>query len=298
MFTDLAGYRVQRELEVVRVVHPHGMLEPHALTYSRAAKALARAFWQASSLRTASALRATSPEERSSFQTAGYYGLSLMIPNGIDTPPQGGFAERGERQPPLPSTRTLLSLGRIHPKKGLPVLLRAWSQLAPAFADWQLVIAGPDERGHERELKALSVQLGVEQRCTFAGPVYGADKASLLCQSDVFVLPSYSENFGMVVAEALAAGVPVVTTTGTPWARIEKMECGWWVPPEVEALTSALRVALALPASDLRAMGQRGRVWMLAEFSWSAIAAVADDAFRGLLTASVHSSRTCRGPQR
>jgi glycosyltransferase involved in cell wall biosynthesis len=282
MFNDLAGYRAQRELQVARVVHPHGMLEAGALRHSRAVKALARLVWQASSLREATALRATSVQEEASFRAAGYQGAVLVIPNGIDVPRQD--AKRQE-DGSASSTRRLLFLGRIHPIKGLPVLLQAWGQLANRFPDWQLCIAGPDDHGHQQELKALAVRLGVEKRCDFVGPVYDSAKESLLRQAALLVLPSHSENFGLVVAEALAAGMPVVTTTGTPWGRVEEKGCGWWVEPEVGPLTSALTTALSQPASSLRAMGLRGRAWMAAEFSWSAIAAVADEAFRRVLDA-------------
>jgi glycosyltransferase involved in cell wall biosynthesis len=280
MFSDLAGYRAQRELQVARVAHPHGMLEPGALRHSRAAKAVARLLWQASSLREATALRATSVREEASIRAAGYQGTVFVIPNGIDVPAQD--AERPEPASES-SVRRLVFLGRIHPIKGLPLLLRAWGRLADRFPEWRLGIAGPDQLGHREELRALAGQLGVERRCDFVGAVHGPAKESLLRQAELLVLPSYSESFGLVVAEALAAGIPVVTTTGTPWRRVEEKGCGWWVEPEVAALTAALGTALSQPASSLRAMGRRGRAWMAAEFSWSAIAAVADGAFRGVL---------------
>ena len=283
MFTDLAGYWGQRRLGVTRIVQPHGMLEPRALRQSRLPKALAGVVWQTRSLRHATALVATSAKEVAAFRTAGYRGPVLILAHGVDVIDDSAPPPLAKAWPFAPTSRNLLFLSRIHPIKGLPLLLQSWGRLAPAFPDWQLIIAGPDERGHEREVKALSAQLGLEGRCSFVGPVYGAEKASLLDRADLFVLPTYSENFGLAVAEALAAGVPVVTTRGAPWARLEEMGCGWWVPSEVDALERALREAIALPSARLRAMGQRGRDWMTTEFSWSAVAAVADSAFRRLL---------------
>jgi glycosyltransferase involved in cell wall biosynthesis len=136
---------------------------------------------------------------------------------------------------------------------------------------WQLVIAGPDENGHRAELETQITKDGVHS-VRFLDAVYGNAKAKLLGSSDVFVLPTKNENFGLVVAEALAAGVPAIVTKGAPWSGLEREDCGWWIDQGVEPLISALLQSTALAPSVRRDMGERGRVWMARDFGWDAIA--------------------------
>jgi glycosyltransferase involved in cell wall biosynthesis len=107
---------------------------------------------------------------------------------------------------------------------------------------------------------------------TFPGPVYGKDKRDLYATSSLFILPTHSENFGVVVAEALAAGCPAIVTHGAPWSGLLNNQCGWWVKPSVDALTAALEDALSQPTERLTQMGQRGRDWMRRDFSWERVA--------------------------
>ena len=104
------------------------------------------------------------------------------------------------------------------------------------------------------------------------GPVYGAAKTHAITSADAFLLPSHSENFGIVVAEALAHGVPVLTTTATPWQALESEHCGRWIDDTPEAIAKALDIALSLPDAERAAMGARGRAWMRRDFSWNRIA--------------------------
>jgi glycosyltransferase involved in cell wall biosynthesis len=153
--------------------------------------------------------------------------------------------------------RRVVFLSRVHPKKGLALMLQAWRMLGDLRTAHRLVIAGPGEPAHvaslERELGAFGD--GVE----YLGPVHGDNRLRLLVGSDLLLLPSHSENYGMVVAEALACARPVITTTGTPWSSLVSEECGWWVRPRPVALAGALREALTVPLERLREMGARGR---------------------------------------
>lgn len=106
----------------------------------------------------------------------------------------------------------------------------------------------------------------------FVGAVDGQEKTALCQSADLFVLPTFSENFGVVVAEALACGVPVITTTGAPWQILETHGCGWWVETGTDALVAALREATRTDSEVLRKMGERGRLYAEEAFGWSAIA--------------------------
>jgi glycosyltransferase involved in cell wall biosynthesis len=134
-----------------------------------------------------------------------------------------------------------------------------WSRLHERFGDWRLVITGPDEMGHVQELRAASSRLGCASKVTFTGQAYGEEKMDLLGACDLLVLPSLSENFGMSVAEALAAGKPVITTVTTPWEGVRQRQCGWWIDLGAAPLEAALAEAMAADERMLAEMGLRGR---------------------------------------
>jgi glycosyltransferase involved in cell wall biosynthesis len=176
----------------------------------------------------------------------------------------------------------VLYLGRIHPIKGISNLLHAWRAVAPKFGDWQLRLVGPDDGGHLVQMQRLAHDLELP-RVAFAGPRYGTEKNAEYSGADLYVFPSHSENFGMSVAEALAHGVPVVTTTGTPWEKVEEHGCGWLVPPTAAGIQRALNEAISLDRPSLGKMGQAGRAWMQREFSWSRVAQDIESAYRWIL---------------
>lgn len=245
------------------VVSPRGTLSPWALAHSRGRK---RLLWplQRQVLARADLLHATSEAEYRDIRARGFGAPVAVIPNGIDVPAS---------VPRVPSDAgyTLLFLGRLHPVKGLDRLLDAWASLERQFPQWQLVIAGKGEPAHEAEVKAQAARLGL-QRVRFPGPLYGQDKAAAYRAADLFVLPTHSENFGMVVAEALAHGCPAIVSKGAPWSGLEQEGCGWWIEHDVPTLQASLARAMALPVETLRAMGLRGREWMLREYGWASIA--------------------------
>ena len=246
------------------VVSPRGMLSPGALRFSTIKKQLMWKTWQGPAYRNAAAWHATSASEADEIRAFGITGPIAIIPNGIDLPEQVVAHSPGKVQ------RTVVFLSRLHPKKGIPSLVEAWARLAPRRPDWRLVIAGPDEGGHRSELEGMVRSKNVP-RVVFPGPLYGPAKDALLDEADLFVLPTQSENFGIAVAEALAAGIPAIVTTGAPWQGLATQRCGWWIEQGVEPLQAALQEATALSASERRMMGLRGREWMRRDFAWNAI---------------------------
>jgi glycosyltransferase involved in cell wall biosynthesis len=138
--------------------------------------------------------------------------------------------------------------------------------------DWHVEYAGPDYGGHLHAVQKRIKELGVEDDFTYLGDLGDQEKWSAYRRADVFVLPTYSENFGIVVAEALAAGVPVLTTTGTPWKVLVENQCGWWIEPGVKSLGKVLPEILQMNRETLAEMGNRGRVYAIRAFSWQSIA--------------------------
>lgn len=251
-----------------RVVSTRGMLEPWARRHKRVRKAVAWQLYQKRDLLTAAALHATSDQEAVNVEALMPGKLVAAIGNGLDMPGEDSVAFSGTGRKAGP--RQALFLGRIHPQKGLPLLLRAWRMAAPA--DWRLVLAGPDEDGHQQLLEAEIARLDLAGVVSFAGPVTGAAKAQLLAASHLFVLPSHSESFGMVVGEALAHGLPVLTTLNVPWPQLEELDCGWRAAGTVEAIAAALTEATRCNNERLAEMGQRGRALIAEQYGWGKIA--------------------------
>jgi glycosyltransferase involved in cell wall biosynthesis len=185
---------------------------------------------------------------------------TVVIPNGIEIPEKVAHA-RGN------GILRLLYLGRLHPIKGLEILLLSCKRLNDVCdLTWSLTIAGDGEPGYVQVLRARIDGLKLEERVKMIGAVNREAKQMLFENSDIVVVPSHTENFGMVVAEALAHGVPVIASKGTPWRRVEGMGCGLWVENDPESLAKAIERMSKMP---LREMGQRAREWMEKEFSWS-----------------------------
>ncbi len=174
--------------------------------------------------------------------------------------------------------RTALFFSRIHPIKNLLGLVKAWAQVRPA--GWRLVIAGPDAAGHAAEVQRAIDHAGLSDVIQLGGPRFGEEKESLFRSASLFVLPSFSENFGIVVAEALAYGVPAITTTGTPWQCVVSDDCGWYVEPNESALTEAIRDATARSPATLAAMGLNGRRCIETRCQWDTTASTLDVAYR------------------
>jgi glycosyltransferase involved in cell wall biosynthesis len=167
---------------------------------------------------------------------------------------------------------TVLFLGRIHAVKNVIPLVRAWASVATRHADARLVLAGPDDHGHRADVERVIAAERLEASVKLVGRVVGEDKNELLTGARCLVLPSQTENFGNVVAEALSRRVPVIASTGTPWRGLREHDCGWWIEPSVEGLARAIDEALTLSPEARTAMGERGRAWMVEEFSWPQVA--------------------------
>jgi glycosyltransferase involved in cell wall biosynthesis len=254
-----------RRNSVPYIVRPAGMLSEWALGHRGWKKQLAWQLNHKRQLAAASAIHATSSQEAADIRGMNLSAPVAVIPNGVAFPE--AVSSEGDRRP----RKRLLFLGRIHPVKGLANLLHAWQQLGP-LKGWELVLVGPDDVGHRAELERLATELKIADRVQFIGAASEQDKWQWYQTSDLFVLPSFTENFSVSVAEALAAGLPVITTTGTPWQEVQEQGCGWWIEPTVDALTKTLLKATSITDHERRAMGRRGSDWAQSRFSWLAVA--------------------------
>ena len=159
--------------------------------------------------------------------------------------------------------------------------MRAWAHVESAHPEWRLRIVGPDELGHASELVALAAELKT-RHVSIEKSVAGDAKIAAYQRADLFVLPTLNENFAITVAEALAAGTPVIATKGAPWRALQSEGCGWWIDHGVEPLAAALANAMVMTREALQAMGAKGRAWMARDFSWDRVAHDMLDVYRWL----------------
>jgi len=248
-----------------------GMLEPWDFRHKQAKKKIAWWLYQRRDLKQARLHIATGEVEAKNLQRLGLKVPVAIVPNGIDLPEEcPRRLGLGSRRVVRGRQRTALFLGRIYPIKGLPMLVEAWARVRPE--GWLLRIAGPDEAGHQKQVEKAVSDAGLGNVVSFVGPVEPQMKSSVFFDADLFVLPTHSESFGMAVAEALAHGVPVLTTTGAPWSMVQETGCGWWVQPTVDGLAQGLRDATSLDRETLLTMGERGLSLVSKEFGWKRIA--------------------------
>jgi glycosyltransferase involved in cell wall biosynthesis len=273
--TNHAAAKVAAQLKLPRIISPRGMLSSWALRHKGGKKKLAWFLYQRRDLQDAQMLHATSSAEAEEFRAVGLGQPIAVVPNGVELPPPG------QRPPRARGERTLLFLSRLHPKKGLLDMVKAWAAVKPS--GWRAVIAGGDDGGHRAQVESLVRSLGLEKNFEFAGAVSDGAKWDYYRRADVFILPSHSENFGIVIAEALACGVPVIATRGTPWEELVTHRCGWWCGRGAENLAGALREAFASPDETRREMGLRGRTLVETRYAWPGIAARMVEVYRWML---------------
>jgi glycosyltransferase involved in cell wall biosynthesis len=253
-----------RRLQIPHIVSTEGLLASWAFGHNAWKKKPVWYLWQKIALQQATAFCATSDQEAKDIRALGFKQPIAVIPHGVVLP---GYPIRDGKVPSR--VRTALFLGRIHQIKGIYELVRAWSLLRPE--GWKVIIAGPDEGGQKELVQKEILALGLDSVFEFAGYVDGEKKEQLYREADLFILPSFTENFGIAIAEALASGIPVITTKGTPWEGVITNKCGWWIDIGVEPLVDAIRKAISLNDAERVSMGYRAREYVMNEFSWEKV---------------------------
>lgn len=256
-------YLLKRKTDLSKLLcSPRGMLTEWAMSHRRFRKAPFWKYMQKPALKKVDCFHVTAESELEDIRRLGFKQPAVIIPNGVDMPElNSNFRKRNN----------ILFLSRLNKKKGLDLLLSAWKELYEKYPKWSLIIAGPQYENYAKYIIELSKKLDLKN-IYFVGEVFGDSKEELFQSSSIFVLPSYSENFGIVVAEALSHAVPVITTSGTPWGKVTEKKCGWYIDPEVNLLKNSLEQAMRIEQNEREQMGLRGRKWMEQSYGWESIA--------------------------
>ena len=261
------------------IMTPRGTLEPWSLSQKKYKKKLALALYQKRDLNKSSCILATATMEAENIRKVGINSPIAVIPNGLDVKEYDcrkiSSCERVKKQ--------ILFLSRIHKKKGIELLIEAWSVLANNYKDWQVIIAGNGEQEYITELNNIIHNAGLQTSVKIEGPVFGKDKIKLYQESALFVLPSYSENFGMVIAEAMACGLPVITTKSTPWGVLNEKSLGWCIELSKDSLVEAINMALSLGQTKLFNMGSKASEYISSTLQYEKVAELNKSVYEWIL---------------
>jgi glycosyltransferase involved in cell wall biosynthesis len=267
-YNTLAAYRALAGSTIPYAVFTHGMLDPYFKERFPLKHIKKTIYWHLCLqriLRNASAVLFTCDEEkilaRKSFP--GYRVTEIVVPYGIFGPDCDTSAAAEElltQWPILRGKRLAISIGRIHPKKGTDILIEAFAATLAKDPSWHLVIAGPDSIGLQKKLEALADQLGIADSITWTGMLQGAAKWGALTAAEMFVLPSHQENFGIVIAEALACGLPVIMSDKVNiWREVVNFWAGLICEDTLEGVTACLNRWQSLRAQEIVDLRVRSR---------------------------------------
>lgn len=255
-----------KKLQYPVLITTHGMLEPWVIKKNFWTKKMPAMFlYQKKALKIADGLIATAESERKNLLIANYNHCISLIPNGV-------IMDDILLKDNWSSNKIIFFLALLRPNKGADLLIKAVKKMENLLTGYRVVIAGVGETNYVNSLKKQVYELNLENMVSFPGGIYGKDKWQFYQQADVFVLPTLNENFGIVIAESLASGTPVITTKGAPWPELNEYNCGWWVERNVTSIVNALDDFLKLTIEKREIMGRNGRRLIEEKFSSKKVA--------------------------
>lgn len=261
------------------IVSTHGMLYPEALKVSAWKKKIITPLFLRHDLRNADVIHATSEQEAEYIRNFGLSNPIAIIPNGL---------------PEIYDSRTVIKdtredeiyrfgfVGRLNRIKNIHFLLDAWKMLVHKYSNVELIIVGKDDEVYEHELRQF-VKMNSLNNVKFLGFLSGENLSNAINSLDCLILPSKSENFGMVVVEALIRQKVVIASIGTPWHDLKTHGCGWWIEPNPAAIACAMEQVVNTPKDILSKMGENGRNLVLNKFTIESVAQQFASVYRWLL---------------
>lgn len=269
LFIEVTNFCSKNEIPFI--VSPRGSLAPGAINIRFFWKKL---YWKLrlkNRLNEVGYFHATSDKEKSEVLSMFKSATVHVVPNTISSK----IADSVSSQNVNENERVIAFLGRVHPIKGLDLLIEVWSEIHSSFPDWVLKIAGPEddyfrENSYGKFLREKLGELGC-MRIEFIGEITGANKFRFLRSADLLILPSKTENFGQVVLESLLCGTPVIASSDTPWRQLEDFDCGWTFERTHLDLKRVLITCLKKSSQELEEKGRNGTRYFETHFSTNAV---------------------------
>ncbi len=285
--STLVAARSARARRVPYVISAHGMLEPWALRNKRLKKLIYAALIERVNLNGAGCLHALTHAEAREYRSFGCTAPIAVIPNGVRIPERVSEEKFLAQHPSLKGKRVVLFLGRIHFKKGLDLLIRAWKRISLRWPDAHLVLAGPDCEGTRAKITAIIEAEGIRESVLFTGMLRDDLKWSALAAAECFVLPSYSEGLSVSVLEAMGLGLPVIVSDHCNIPEVAELEAGWVVSADVPAVEHALEALLENAPQTNAAIGARGQDFIRQHYNWSVVADQMSEVYTWLLGGTI-----------
>lgn len=275
-YPPYCAYKISKKYNLPLIMSIRGNLYDWNLNKSKWKKDLSLSLFQMKMFQEASCLHATEENELIAIRKLGIKTPVALISNAIETDEFDNLLSREEAIKSLNLNvckRYILFMSRIDSKKGLEYLIDSYIKLADKFNEWELLIAGPiynnkyfDKINHDINKAKLTSKIH------YFGMVNGQKRLDLFAASELFVLPAHTENFGMVIGEAMAAKLPVITTTGTPWKVLNDKSAGWWVQLNNKNIYDSLLEAMSKNSHELSAIGEKGHDIIKSDFTWDEVA--------------------------
>lgn len=269
-FCAFIPYLFSRIKRVKHVIAIRGSLYDWSLSQGKIRKKIAWYFFQKKALDRASLIHVTCEDEASAVRKLGITAPLALVSHGIDYSSFSTLPSVSISQTKLKlsdSKRYFLFMSRLHEKKGLDILIEVWEKISKDHKDWCLLVAGPDYCDYSIKLSRLAEKL--PGQVEYLGMLKGEERLSALSVSEFFVLPSYTENFGIAIGEALASGLPVITTTGTPWSEINTFNCGFCIELSSNNLEEALNNMFNTSEEELAKKSVKAKELIKNNYSWN-----------------------------
>lgn len=275
-YPPYCAFKLSKKYKLPLIMSIRGNLYDWNLNKSKWKKDLALNLFQMKMLKEASCLHATEENEVKAIRNLGIKTPVALISNGIEVEEFENLSSKEEAMKNLTldaDKRYILFMSRIDSKKGLEYLVNSFIKLEKLFPEWELLIAGPIyDQKYFNKINTNISNANINVKVHYFGMVNGKKRLDLFAASELFILPAHTENFGMVIGEAMAATLPVITTTGTPWKVLNDKNAGWWVDLNSKNICIALEKAMKKNSQELKEMGKRGYEIIKKDFTWGEVA--------------------------
>ena len=264
--------KLARKHSIPHIISIRGTLYPWSLKQGKWRKKLAWHLFQKKALQQANVLHVTCVDELNAVRSLGIKTPVALIPHGINYNDYQNLPNKRKALGHLnlkSEKKYLLFMSRLHKKKGLDLLLSIWPNIIKKHPDWCLLVVGPDYSDYTKKIEELISKFNIADNIKSLGMLTGDKKYSAFSVASLFVLPSFSENFGVVIGEALASGLPTITTTGTPWPEIIDYNCGRYIELSARNLESAINDLLVCNDNELAFMSLAAKALIKEKYSWT-----------------------------